>query len=578
MPRKQNGFGKINSFAVKPFETKADLKVKSFGTYPRDRSFGSSVTRTVVEHQDLNSDWASWRKGYEYYVKGAWADLFVLNEETQEYEKAVVDSKLYQGTPDEVRIQFTGYKYATQHSDTANHYVMRREILDEIDAITITSVLNDQYKYPDQKANHEIWCQGIVGPNVNILANMIGDRLTDGKHEATLTWVLNGNAQPALYVGKTAPREPKYMSITIDPIAELEPNDLIDKIVFVQDFLKENLLENNNVTEVVDGRGPDGSDYFRVSLNETGIASTISFYERTDDLPLSLYDLSRLDKFHTTSGDYSLNNQYYFQKDRYFRFFPKNFFVTGDYIMEGVKAIQYSIPPFEVRDIKVLPDGRWEVIAKDFNHSLKLLAPTETGTGYVVFSDYSFIEHITENENHKIYTDVDPWMDEVFTSGRSLQPAVLYSCSCPSHSHAVLRSPQVTEDNGTRRINRQRRYPMPTALGKDLFDGVNIGQAAGIIESWEDRRYRSSYKTCKHSLSSQFVDGIITIEPGDYPSGETRIKFEEKLEKEMNNVNSRFEDSYKRGGITALEIIFSMAQGLNLDDVELAYLLMDSKL
>ena len=578
MPRKQNGFGKINSFAVKPFETKADLKVKSFGTYPRDRSFGSSVTRTVVEHQDLNSDWAKWRKGYEYYSKAAWAPLFVLNEMTQEYEPAVINSKLYQGTPDEVRIRFTGYKYATTNSDTSNHYVMKREILDEIDAITITGVLNDMHKYSEQKANHEIWCQGKIGPNVNILGSMIGDRLTDGVHEATLSWVLNGDAEPALYLGKTAPFDPKQMSVTIDPIPGLEPKDLLDKIVFVKDFLKEILLENTNVTDVVDGRGPDGADYFRITLDEAGAASDISFYERTDDLPLSLYDLSRLDEFYKTTGDYSLNNQYYFQKDRYFRFFPKNFFITGDYIMERVKSIQYSIPPFEVRDIKILPNGRWEVIAKEFNHSLKLFAPTQTGTGYVVFSDYSFIEHFTEDGKHKIYTDVDPWMDEVFTSGNSLQPAVLYSCSCPSHSHAILRSPQVTEDNGTRRINRQRRYPMPTALGKDLFDGVNLGQAAGLIESWEDRRYRMSYKTCKHSLSSQFVDGITTVEPGDYPSGETRIKFEEKLEKEMSTVTNRFEDSYRRGGITALEVIFSMAQGLNLDDVELAYLLMESKL
>jgi hypothetical protein len=578
MPRKQNGFGKINSFAVKPFETKADLKVKSFGTYPRDRSFGSSVTRTVVEHQDLNSDWSSWRKGYEYYSKGAWADLYVLNEETQEYEPAVIESKLYQGTPNEVRIQFTGKKYATQNSDTSNHYVMRREILDEIDAITITAVLNDRHKYPDQKANHEIWCQGKVGPNVEILASMIGDRLTDGKHEATLSWVLNGDAEPALYMGKTAPFEEKNLTVTIDPIPDLEPKDLLDKVVFVRDFLKDSLLSQDNVTSVEDGRGPDGADYFRVTLDEIGPAADITFYEKTDDLPLSLYDLARLEEFYATSGDYYINNQYYFQKDRYFRFFPKNFWITGDYIMERVKSLQYSIPPFEIRDVKILPDGRWELIAKQFNHSLKLLAPTQTGTGYVVFSDHSFIEHFTENEMDKIYTDVDPWMDEVFTSGKPLQPAVLYSCSCPSHSHAILRAPQTTESNDTRRINRQRRYPLPTALGKDLFDGVNLGQAAGLIESWEDRRYRMSYKQCKHSVSSLFVDGVSTIEPGDYPSVESRIKFEEKLEKEMNTIGARFEESYKRGGITALEIIFSMAQGLNLDDVELAYLLMETKL
>jgi hypothetical protein len=34
--------------------------------------------------------------------------------------------------------------------------------------------------------------------------------------------------------------------------------------------------------------------------------------------------------------------------------------------------------------------------------------------------------------------------------------------------------------------------------------------------------------------------------------------------------------SYKRGGITTLEVIFALAQGLNLDDVEIAYVMLNS--
>ena len=34
--------------------------------------------------------------------------------------------------------------------------------------------------------------------------------------------------------------------------------------------------------------------------------------------------------------------------------------------------------------------------------------------------------------------------------------------------------------------------------------------------------------------------------------------------------------SYKRGGITTLEVIFALAQGLNLDEVETAYVLLNS--
>ena len=54
------------------------------------------------------------------------------------------------------------------------------------------------------------------------------------------------------------------------------------------------------------------------------------------------------------------------------------------------------------------------------------------------------------------------------------------------------------------------------------------------------------------------------------------MKFDEKLEKEMNEVGSDFVASYKRGGITALEVVFALAQGLNLSDVETAYVLFNN--
>ena len=73
-----------------------------------------------------------------------------------------------------------------------------------------------------------------------------------------------------------------------------------------------------------------------------------------------------------------------------------------------------------------------------------------------------------------------------------------------------------------------------------------------------------------------FIDQIKVEEPNTYPSYDTRIKFEEKLEKEIDEVGSRFVDSYKRSGITTLEIIFALAQGLNLDDVEIAMVVLGS--
>ena len=105
---------------------------------------------------------------------------------------------------------------------------------------------------------------------------------------------------------------------------------------------------------------------------------------------------------------------------------------------------------------------------------------------------------------------------------------------------------------------------------------IGKNQAAGLIESWADRKYNRSFKMCKHSVAAMFIDGIKVKEPNDYPSVRSRELFEEKLEADIAEVADEFNASYKRGGITTLEVIFALAQGLNLDDVELAYVILNS--
>ena len=167
-------------------------------------------------------------------------------------------------------------------------------------------------------------------------------------------------------------------------------------------------------------------------------------------------------------------------------------------------------------------------------------------------------------------------MDEVFTTGNPLQPATIYTCSCPNHSHSILRAPQETEDDATRKINRQRRYPLPTAMSSNDFQNLGVNQAAGLIESWESREHKMSFKTCKHSIAAMFIDKIKIKEPNSYPTYEARLQFEEKLAKDMEEVGQEFVSSYKRGGLTSLEVIFALAQGLNLDDVETAFVILNS--
>ena len=53
-------------------------------------------------------------------------------------------------------------------------------------------------------------------------------------------------------------------------------------------------------------------------------------------------------------------------------------------------------------------------------------------------------------------------------------------------------------------------------------------------------------------------------------------KFEAKLSEEISQVGDRVASSYKLGGITAIEVVFALAQGLNLDDIETAYVMLNS--
>ena len=107
-----------------------------------------------------------------------------------------------------------------------------------------------------------------------------------------------------------------------------------------------------------------------------------------------------------------------------------------------------------------------------------------TGEGTLIFDDRSFIKTPVyqpevpardKNFDYEIDTNIDPWMDEIFIreNGQSnpIKPAVTYTCSCPSCSKSILAAPQSQYDKGTRKRNRQKRYPLPTAMGQDRFYG-----------------------------------------------------------------------------------------------------------
>ena len=591
MPKKENGFGKAQSFAFKSFDKTDKGKGKgAAGYYPSNRQYGSAISRSVMEKYDLDSDWVKWRKGYEYYNKAAWYRLETYNDISDSYEASQIRSKLYQGTEYEIDVVFDGYKFATRNADSNNHYVMKRTVESDVNLGTITGVLNDPFKYAEKQKNKEIWATGVPGPQSRLLLEMIGDRITDGETEATLTYVLNSNELPALYIGKSFENQTQIkVTIPIDSIyddANLSEQYqfLVGEVVYIPEFYIEKDLNLVDKAEFV-----DGLDFFGVKVEDYIPPTHIEVLDANNELlPPTLYDIATLPKLLSSDqAEIEVKGSYIYKKGLYQKFYGKQY-ITADVVKEQVNTVNYSIMPFRILGAEVI-DGKLVLTSVPYITEFKLIATDNIQTT-LIFTDYSFTktgldeydgvyyhdEVPGEDPWIRINTDVDPWQDEVFTSGNSLKPAVLYACSCPNYAHAILTTPQEMQDEGTRKVNRQRRYPLPTFQGQADFEGLASNSIAGKISSWEDRTHRMGFKMCKHSIASHFIEHKKIQEPNKYPTVDARIKFEEKMEKEMEEVGNDFVSSYRRGGITALEVVFALAQGLNLSDVETAYVLFNN--
>ena len=83
--------------------------------------------------------------------------------------------------------------------------------------------------------------------------------------------------------------------------------------------------------------------------------------------------------------------------------------------------------------------------------------------------------------------------------------ADIYTCSCPAYLHAIIRAPETMDEAGNL-INRQTRYPMPTAKGTTTYQGAGLNRASGIAESWATPTYKKGFKVCKHTIASMFIN------------------------------------------------------------------------
>ena len=314
--------------------------------------------------------------------------------------------------------------------------------------------------------------------------------------------------------------------------------------------------------------------------------SPITILEPTaTNLPPDLLDLKTLEALYKTSGNFELDATYVFQKSDYQRFFGRQY-LTAEVVKEQVGTVSYLVQPLVILGVSV--EGTdVKILSVPFVGSAQLFAKTQVG--YLIFNDNSFTTEEEDTYDGEYYhkrgapgeklwqrmnTDVDPWMDEVFLSSNNLTFADTYACSCPDFLHAILRMPEATSDGNIN--NRQRRIPLPSAQGMSSYKQLGISQAAGTAASWETLDYRSSHRMCKHSVASHFIDRIKVREPKGYPTTEARESFEKKLEEDIQEVAAEFMDQLRRSEITTLEIIAALAAGLNLNDTELASVIINS--
>lgn len=671
MPRKQNGFGNPKSFTVKDAKTVNDkfdfgLKPKAAGYYPANRTFGSTVNRTVIERYDAESDWIRWRKGYEYYINAEFERLisaapvtgspeckpgdvcynpsFAVNKDPNspdynpQYVYSELYTQLYHNTDFEVDATFYGWRFSTKNSDSANHYVMKRtaKLYDgsELELGYVSKPLVTGAEAEEAKYNDEFWTELTLGRDAQVLIRSIGDRLTDGKTEATLTYFLNEKKQPALYTGKTVPPNDTKLVVRVD-YADVIDTDFIkarnnDLRAYIGEVgLLPTVYNTQTLANVTDYEFTDGAYFFDVKISDTlpspyPAPEYFSILDNTSsNLPPSLYDLTVLEPiFQTNQFGAIIDGTYTFQKSNYQRFFG-NEYLTADVVQEAITDIAYPTLPFIIQDVEVLFQDQaeyfWKVefTAVPFKSTLDLYSLPAVGEkGFAVFADYSFTETMLDtydgvyyhpiegpydtveqqiaanNEFSKLVwyrkvNDIDPYLGYLADTGdikpvfnnpnAPLYLAEVYSCSCPSYSQAILRMPQSTQGPEQRKVNRQRNYPLPTAMGKRDYESVGLDSAAGVMESWQSDRAAASYKICKHTVASMFDEHLKLQEPNTYQTIDARESFGKKLAADIKEVPKEFQESYARGGINTLEIVFALAQGLNYDEIEIADIVLNAK-
>jgi hypothetical protein len=583
MPRKQNGFGNFKSSGVRKADSsfKTPGVIKSPGTYPAVRTYGTRITRTAVEKYNVDALYARWRRGYEYYSTNSFNDYdfgFPITFFTGSQSQVAFDVKVRR------------FASGTGKEDSAVHYTTKRIQRDgqNYEVATIDEVFDNALIEADAIDRNELWCSldGYAG----LLHKLGGEEVQSnvGSTEvigATVRMMFDDQKRPNVFIGTTGANTSSIVYKV--PLSDLNnpAQSLVGTVAVPRnaaDFMPIT-SESNFVDDAFVW-------YFECNMSGMAMGSLTFLRPLPADEQGNPLDLLGVLVDRSTNATASMSNTFKVQKEPYQQWFG-NRYISAQEIESYMEWMSIQTPPLFV--MEAWDDGT-DAYFKTVPIEMTMKLHGNLEGGYVAFSTNSFTKttfkettqsfnektlEIEETDIHKMIPDLDPYFlpGISFKSGDVLSLGPQYTCSCPSYSHAIVRSPERTYrdiDNSDKsyKKNRQSAYPMPTSGANKNPEGLSE-QASGIINTWSTMSDIMKFSACKHTIASMFTDHIQVQEPNSYPAMRDRLLFEEKVTSEFANIAVPPQSVVRAELNQSVDFAWAISQQIQLSDTELGSIL-----
>lgn len=620
MPRKQNGFVGKDSFAfTKKVNDKIDIsKVERVsGYYPSNRRFGTTIFRTPIDQFNIEATWSKWRQGYEQFVRERFVSYDIPDIEAEIFPsfEEVIDVK-FSATrfPTSNTDDSTYYvvKRKVERHPPLLLQLLRVNAIDGVDYKTI------------QQENNETWDIVEFNPFEPAVLKLIGETLTNKPHpdwfivpkeKYTSSIVkdiytldrsvperyVKNRIMPAVYTGNSVPKQTTLtlrardlIKISnevsnIEEILETEYQSLVGKQI--------SILGAKSYYSIPEG---GGHEYTFEELNANEFKSTINFRGNYTNSPCQfiIFDAKPLTTDggviytrdvigFSTKSNFGYSGDFVFDKKAFQKWFNVEFNST---VMREIAEIAAPLIPTAMtiksitrNDVNIDYQADENILIEVEPFTSQVLyckrpflvtglgAPGSTRSCYIMASgNKSYTQEMNKLETDatgsvnivetKLNINLNPWEDETYIQFDELWLGDRKACDCASYSSAVIRAPEAYYDDGARKSNRQRRYPIPTAGTNKSLNIIDIANdLAGTLNTWRTYEDQQKFQCCKHTISAYFAEGIKVIEPNEVPIFKDREKYEAKLTKKYD-ANSFSPDSVKRSELSATGFVWAAVQ------------------